>query len=92
MNSNSEQLKILVVGGSGFIGSHIADALSEAGHAVTIYDIRQSPYLRPDQTMVLGDILDYDQVPLADWQYSCRCFDWCRWRWRAGLRAQPGPW
>ena len=65
MNSNSEQLKILVVGGSGFIGSHIADALSEAGHAVTIYDIRQSPYLRPDQTMVLGDILDYDQVLAA---------------------------
>lgn len=53
MNTN-----VLVTGGSGFIGSHVADALSDAGYSVTILDARPSPYLRHDQEMVVGDILD----------------------------------
>ena len=28
--------KILVIGGSGFLGSHVADQLSDLGHEVTI--------------------------------------------------------
>jgi len=55
-------MKILVAGGSGFIGSHVADALSDAGHEVTILDIRKSPYLRPDQNFVQGSTLDFDLV------------------------------
>ena len=51
-------MKILVTGGAGFLGSHVADTLSEAGHDVTIFDMHASPYLRPDQKMVVGDILD----------------------------------
>ena len=31
-------MRILVTGGSGFLGSHVADALSDAGHDVTIFD------------------------------------------------------
>ena len=50
--------RVCVVGGSGFLGSHVADVLSEAGHTVRIYDRRSSPWLRPDQTLVLGDVLD----------------------------------
>jgi UDP-glucose 4-epimerase len=50
--------KVVVVGGSGFLGSHLADALSEVGYAVSIFDVRQSPWLRPDQEMILGDIRD----------------------------------
>jgi len=48
--------KVVVIGGSGFLGSHLADALSEAGYAVSIFDVRHSPWLRPDQEMILGDI------------------------------------
>jgi len=53
-------MKILVTGGSGFLGSHVADALSDAVHEVTIFDIRKSQYLRPDQNMIVGDILDQE--------------------------------
>ena len=53
-------MKILVTGGSGFLGSHVADALSDAAHEVTIFDVRKSPYLRPDQKIVAGDILDQE--------------------------------
>ena len=31
-------MKILVIGGSGFLGSHVADKLTQAGHNVTIFD------------------------------------------------------
>lgn len=53
-------MKILVTGGSGFLGSHVADALSDAGHEVTILDVRKSPYLRADQKFVVGDLMDPD--------------------------------
>ena len=48
----------IVFGGSGFLGSHVADALSDDGHKVTVFDQKPSPYLRANQTMILGDILD----------------------------------
>jgi len=50
--------KVCVIGGSGFLGSHVADQLSEAGYQVRIYDKAPSRWLRPDQEMVVGDILD----------------------------------
>ena len=54
--------KVVVFGGSGFIGSHVADHLSKAGYKVFIYDLKKSSYLQHDQEMVVGDILDQEKV------------------------------
>jgi UDP-glucose 4-epimerase len=51
-------MKITVIGGAGFLGSHVADALSETGNKVTILDRVKSPWKRDDQEMVIGDIAD----------------------------------
>lgn len=58
-------MKVVVFGGSGFIGSHVADALTDTGHDVTIYDIRPSPYLRNSQKVIIGDVLDSVKVEEA---------------------------
>lgn len=52
----------IVFGAGGFLGSHVAEALSEAGYHVRLFDIRPSPYQRPDQEMIVGDIMNLDQV------------------------------
>ena len=54
--------KVIVFGGSGFLGSHVADVLTGAGYQVAIYDLRPSPYLIPGQEMIVGDILDREHV------------------------------
>jgi UDP-glucose 4-epimerase len=55
-------MNILVTGGAGFLGSHVADSLSDAGHNVTIFDIRISPYLRSDQNMITGDLMNEEEM------------------------------
>jgi len=55
-------MQTIVFGGSGFIGSHVADALTQAGHDVIIYDIKPSQYLQGSQKIVVGDIMDEDLV------------------------------
>ena len=55
-------MNVVVFGGSGFIGSHVADALSAAGYAVTLFDLNPSPYARDGQRMVTGDILDSSSI------------------------------
>jgi UDP-glucose 4-epimerase len=54
--------KIVVYGGAGFLGSHVADTLSDAGYQVVIFDTHESPYLRQDQQMVIGDITKLEQT------------------------------
>lgn len=51
-----------VMGGSGFLGSHVADKLSDAGYQVRIFDQRLSPWIRPDQEMILGNLLNQNEV------------------------------
>lgn len=55
-------MKILVFGGSGFLGSHVSDALSNAGHEVTIFDCNPSPWIRSDQKQIIGNLLDEDKI------------------------------
>ena len=57
--------KVVVVGGSGFMGSHTADELSNRGFDVTIFDKSKSPWLKENQNMIEGDMLDIDQVSKA---------------------------
>ena len=72
----SEQ--ILVTGGAGFVGSHLVDALLEAGHRVRILDnlapqvhgkLRERnqwpTYLADDCVKILGDIRDRDLLRKA---------------------------
>jgi len=54
--------KAVVVGGSGFVGSHVADHLTEKGYQVSIFDSRDSEWLRDNQEMVIGDVLDREML------------------------------
>jgi UDP-glucose 4-epimerase len=47
-----------VLGGAGFLGSHVCDQLSEAGYSVVIFDLVPSRWQRPSQRMVTADVLD----------------------------------
>lgn len=58
-------MKIIVFGGAGFLGSYVADALTEAGHQVKIFSRHQSEYLQPGQEMIIGDITDQEAVEEA---------------------------
>jgi UDP-glucose 4-epimerase len=56
-------VRIGVIGGAGFIGSHVVDKLLEAGHDVTVFDIMR-PH-RPDVRHVVADILDASRTTVA---------------------------
>ena len=50
----------VVTGGSGFLGSHLADELASRGHKVIVYDQQPSATLPPDQKQVTGGLDDFD--------------------------------
>ncbi len=58
-------MKAIVFGGSGFIGSNVADRLSEAGCEVAIFDLKPSPHLQSGQEMIIGSKLDEKTVSSA---------------------------
>lgn len=62
-------MRVLVTGGSGFLGSHVADALCAEGHDVVLFDKNPSKHLAPNQQMVLGSVLD--QAALAKAVAKC---------------------
>ena len=55
-------MNIIVFGGSGFLGSHVCDELTNKGHNVTIFDTCKSSYLKSNQKMIIGDVLDKELV------------------------------
>lgn len=67
-------MKVVIFGGSGFVGSHLADALLKKKYDVTVFDLKPSSYLKPPGRMVIGDILDekavQDAVKDADFVYN----------------------
>ena len=63
--------RVLVTGSSGFIGSHVADALDEQGYQVVLFDAVPSKYKTESQKEYIGDILNPDDIVKAikDCQY-----------------------
>lgn len=53
-------MKILVTGGSGFIGSHLVDELNVRGYEVISYDTHPSQY--NNAKTIIGSILDSDKL------------------------------
>src|SRR6516164_931851 len=63
-------MRVLVTGGSGFIGSHVVDKLRARGHEPVIYDLRPSPWHEPGSVdTVLGSITDREALERA--LHSC---------------------
>ena len=59
-------MRVLVTGGSGFIGSHVVDKLRLRGHQPVIYDLRPSPWHEPGSVeTVLGSITDREALERA---------------------------
>ena len=53
--------KVLVIGGAGYIGSHVVLRLLEAGHEVVVFDnlsTGQEVNLFKEATFIKGDVLD----------------------------------
>lgn len=55
-------MKCLITGGSGFLGSHVADELTKMGFEVTIFDKALSKWKKNNQKMVIGNLLEYKKL------------------------------
>ncbi len=69
-------MNVLVIGGAGYIGSHVVRALLQAGHRVTVFDNLSTGHtgnLFPDAAFVQGDI----QNPASLQEVFSRGFDGC---------------
>ena len=57
---------MLVTGGSGFIGSHVVDALVRRGYEPRIFDLRESPHHAPGEVDIrIGDATDVAALTTA---------------------------
>jgi dTDP-L-rhamnose 4-epimerase len=67
--------KVLITGGAGFLGSHLADELLSGGYAVRVLDnldpqvhgphAKRPDYLDPEVELIVGDVRDKDAVRRA---------------------------
>ena len=53
---------VTIFGGSGFLGSHLADSLSDNGYNVTIFDNKKSIWKKNNQKEVIGNISNLNDV------------------------------
>jgi len=61
-------MNILIIGGAGYIGSHVAREFLDRGNKVTVYDNLSSGLrenLFPDENFIHGDIHDYQNLVQA---------------------------
>ena len=56
---------VCVFGGSGFLGSHVADQLVDEGYSVKIFDKEPSSWLKDGQEMIVGNLLSIQEVEAA---------------------------
>ncbi len=62
---NDDAKKVLVIGGSGFLGSHVVDALCNDDYEVRIFDKEDSPYISKDQEIIIDDVLNVEKLDQA---------------------------
>ena len=67
-------MRILVLGGTRFVGRHIVEALRERGHAVSVFNRGSSPLPWSDVEQLRGnrDTGDLEALRGAEWDV---CFD-----------------
>ena len=68
-------MKVLITGGNGFLGSHLADRLIEMGNDVTLFDLffgKNTEKLNCEK--IVGDLRNYDDVlnVVKKWTYRTR--------------------
>jgi dTDP-L-rhamnose 4-epimerase len=61
-------MRILVTGGSGFVGSHVVDLAADVGHDVVVLDRLRPKFENDRATYLIGDVRDDDcwRAALAD--------------------------
>ncbi len=70
IQKSSNPRQILITGGAGFVGSHLADGLLAAGHKVRVLDdltpqvhpAGPPDYLSPDVELIQGDVRDPNRL------------------------------
>lgn len=59
---NIQNKRVLVTGGGGYIGGHVADELTSRGYDVTIYDLKEPSWLKPNQKFIQGQLSDLEKL------------------------------
>jgi len=70
----SEKRRILVAGGGGFIGSHLAKRLKAEGHWIRIADTKRNEYF--DESDICHEFLQVDLRFMDNCLNSCAGIDW----------------
>ena len=64
-------MRLLVIGGTMFLGRHLVDAALEAGHEVTLFNRgKTNPDLYPDVTKLRGDRREGDLAAIKDGEWD----------------------